>query len=108
MKIISIQRLGAFGIIQYINDAGEVKSSQFDPAKTDAEVVASISPRRPAPAAVKFIESGKAHVKAAAPAPPTPPTVEQLKARAKELGIRNAHSMKPETLAVKIAEAAKG
>ena len=38
----------------------------------------------------------------------TADALDELKAKAKELGIRNAHSMKEETLIAKIEEAEKG
>jgi len=43
-----------------------------------------------------------------APIVKTTDTLDELKAKAKELGIRNAHSMKEETLIAKIAEAEEG
>jgi len=46
--------------------------------------------------------------KVEAPIVETTDTLDELKAKAKELGIRNAHSMKEETLIAKIAEAEEG
>ena len=79
MKIISIQRIGRSGVIQYIDDDGKARAESFAASMSDAEVKAKIG-------------TGKADELTA------------LRTQAKELGIKGAATMKLETLKARIAE----
>ncbi|MBS1453624.1 MAG: hypothetical protein HP002_09610 [Lentisphaeria bacterium] len=79
VKIISIQRMGSRGVVQFVAD-GKADAIEFNANLTDAEVRGLL--------------------------PADGPDIEQLRARAKELKVKgDIDKMKPATLEKKIAEA---
>ncbi len=85
MKILSIQRIAARGVIQYTDDDGRTGAVKFNSSLSDEEAMRLIP---------GFCEG---------------PDIKALRARATELGVKGViANMKPETLKKKIEEAEGG
>lgn len=106
INIISIQRAGGFGTIQYVDD-GAVKVNRFPATMSDQQAIELVAPTAKK---AKTIPVSPLVIPQSAPvatAPPEPdkvtePTTEELRAQARKLGIKSAHNMKRETLINKI------